>query len=276
MPPGLYDLPNALLGLLICSGWVLIGVGGFFVFHRVWRIDFAEGEKNLAIALLAVIATMNSLLLAFSAISVWESYGSADKAVRGEAITIGALARNLAVFDTAQASDARDLLSRYAHTVVDDEWQAMRRGERSDAAWTAFEQVFVAVGHMSPANAHESTLMPQTWALTNELLRYRRERLYASDAEVPATLWLVVLAGSLLTIATTYVVPRTAFNTFAVGMLSLSIGLVFFFIVAMDHPFAGTEGIASTPFESVLRKMERWVDSQHPVPPGATTGAAKP
>lgn len=74
MPISLYDLPNWLFGILICGGWVVIGLAGYVVFQRVCRAQFAEGERNLAIALLAVIATVNSLLLAFSAVSVWESH----------------------------------------------------------------------------------------------------------------------------------------------------------------------------------------------------------
>lgn len=276
MPDGFYELPNALLGLLVCAAWVVIGVGGYRLFHRFWRVAFADGEKNVAIALLAVVATVNSLLLAFSAISVWESYGAADKAVRGEAVTIGALARNLAVFDTREAGSARDLLGTYARSVLDDEWQAMRQGRKSEAAWTAFEQLFGAIGHLVPANAHESTLMPEIWLLTNELLRYRRERLYASEAEVPQTLWIVVVAGTLLTIVTTYVFPRTGFNTLAVGLLSLSFGLVFFFLVAMDRPFCGSEGIAPAPIESAVRKMQRWSDQQHTAATTATTARPPP
>lgn len=254
----LYDLPHSLMGPLICGTWLLIGVGGYLAFHRVCRTVFAEGEKNLAVALLAVIATVNSLLLAFSAISAWEAFGSAEKAVRGEAVTIGALARNLAVFDTTESHAARDLLGGYTRIVLDEEWQAMRRGQKSDATWTAFEKVFTNIGQLHPSAPHHATLMPEIWVLTNELLKYRRERLYESEAGVPSALWIVVVVGSLLTIATTYVFPRTAFNTIAVGMLSLSLGLVFFFIVAMDRPFCGTEGIRPAPIEATLVKMEHW------------------
>lgn len=258
MPTELYELPNGLLGLLICGGWVLIGLAGYFVFHRLCRAQFADSEKNLAIALLAVVATINSLLLAFSAISVWESYGAADKAVRGEAVTIGALARNLAVFDTTESRTARELLGSYARVVLDDEWQAMRGGQPSDTAWIAFDQLFSAIGNLNPDSPHETALMPEIWELTNELLKHRRERLYASEAGVPSTLWIVVVAGTLVTIMTTYVFPRTAFNTTAVGLLSFSLGLVFFFIVAMDRPFVGAESIGPQPIESALLKMERW------------------
>lgn len=264
MPIEIYELPNSLLGPLVCSVWLLIGIGGYLAFHRVCRATFNEGERNLAIALLAVIATVNSLLLAFSAISVWESYGQAEKAVRGEAVTIGALARNLAAFDTTESRTARTLLGNYTHVVLDDEWQAMRTGQRSEAAWTAFEQVFGAIGRLDQSAPRHVALMPEIWELTNDLLKFRRERLYASEAEVPSALWIVVLVGSVLTIATTYVFPRTAFNTTAVGMLSLSLGLVFFFIIATDRPFCGTDGIGPEAIESALLKMEHWSEAARP------------
>ncbi|MEK8034495.1 hypothetical protein AACH06_27005 [Ideonella sp. DXS29W] len=279
MPVEAYELPNGLLGLLVCGGWVTIGVGGYLGFQHWCRHPFAEGEKNLAIALLAVIATVNSLLLAFSAVSVWDAYGTADKAVRGEAVTIGALARNLSLYESEQALRARDLLGQYAQVIVEEEWPAMRRGEASDAAWAAHDHVFSAVGHLAPTTAHESALMPEIWLLTNELLKYRRERLYASEAAVPATLWVVVIVGTLLTIGTAYIFPRTPFNTTAVGLLSLSLGLVFFFIVAMDRPFAGTESITPAPIQSALQKMKGWHDTGHaaaPTPPRAPAASQTP
>jgi len=36
------------------------------------------------------------------------------------------------------------------------------------------------------------------------------------------------------------------------------VGLVFYFIVAMDRPFAGKESITPAPFQSALANMERW------------------
>lgn len=260
MPLPLYDLPNWLFGMLVCGGWVVIGLGGHVVFHRVCRVNFAEGEKNLAIALLGVVATVNSLLLAFSAVSAWEAFGSADRAVHGEATTLSTLSRDLAVFGSVESDHARELLRAYAKTVVEQEWPYMRNGQPGHSTWTAVDSMFRAVGNIRPATPREVALMPEIWARTNELVKYRRERLYAGEAQVPGTLWAVVTLGTFLTIMATYVFPRTAFNLAAVSVLSGALGLVFFFIAAMDRPFAGQESIGSGPIESTLLKMELWDD----------------
>lgn len=258
MPLWLYELPNWLLGALITLGWVAIGVGGHALCHKFLRVSFSEPDKNLAIALLAVVATVNSLLLAFSAVSVWEAFGSADKAVRSEATTIAELGRDLAVFGSAESRQARERLKAYARAVVTKEWPAMQNEQTSLPTWDAFDGLFRAVGDMRPATLHEMALMPEIWARINELVKFRYSRLEAGQGQVPGTLWAVVFLGTLLTLVPTYVLPRTAFNRTAIGLLSLTMGLVFFFVAAMDRPFVGKESVASASIEMSLRNMERW------------------
>lgn len=268
MPLALYDLPNWLFGLLISGGWILIGLGGYVAFQRLCRVSFAEAERNLAIALLGVIATINSLLLAFSAISVWESFGSAEKAVRNEAVVMTALARDLSVYDTVQSRQARDLLRTYAGVVVDQEWAAMRKGEFPEQARDLLDDMFRAVGRIDPVGPREAALMPEIWARTNELIKARRERTQASEAQVPATLWSVVVLATMLTLLTTYVLPRSAFNLTAVALLSGVFGLVFFFIAAMDRPFAGSESIGPEPIQRTMQTMARWSAQAQGLPSG--------
>lgn len=259
MPLAFYDLPNGFFGLLICGGWVLVGVGGHIVFHRVCRVRFSDGDKNLSLALLAVMATVNSLLLAFSAVAVWEAFGAASKAVDREAVTISALSRGLAVYGTAESQHAREQLRQYGDTVVTAEWPAMKQGtKRGEIKSDALDTMFRAVSQLSPSTPREEALMPEIWARTNELVVSRRERLFSSHAKMPGTLWIVVVAGTLLTIATTYVFPRTAFNLAAVGLLSGVFGLVFFFIGAMDRPFVGRESITEEPIKVALSEMKAW------------------
>ena len=258
MPLFLYDLPNWLFGSLIVVCWAGVGLGGHALFHRLCRVHFPEADRNLAITLLAVVATVNSLLLAFSAISVWEAYGKAESAVSSEATVIGELGRDLAVFGSPESRLARERLKAYARVVLAKEWPAMQGEQASPPTWDAFEGMFRAVGDIRPASPYQMTLMPEIWARVNEMIEYRHDRLEAAAGQVPATLWAVVLLGTLLTLLPSYVLPRTAFNRAAIGLLSVSMGLVFFFVAAMDRPFAGHESVSPAPIVMTLGNMERW------------------
>jgi hypothetical protein len=253
MPLWLYELPNWQLGALITGGLVVLGLGGHAVFQQLCRTVFQESDRNLAIALMAVVATVNSLLLAFSAISVWDAFGAADRAVSGEATTIGELSRDLGAFDTPQSHQAEVRLASYARAVVDDEWPAMKMDLASISTWADFDLMFASVAAIEPVTPRETALMPEIWARANELVKYRRARLDASKGRVPGTLWAVVLIGTLLTIAPSFVLTRRIFNRVGIAMLSLSMGLVLFFIAALDRPFVGKESISNEPFHTYLR-----------------------
>lgn len=254
----LYDLPNWAMGATVAGLIVALSLGGYLLFRRLHGGDFSDEERSVAMSLLGVVATINSLLLAFSAVSVWESFGTAEATVLDEADTAGQLFRDLALFDSAEARHSRTLLREYVQVVISEEWNTMREGRPSDAAWIKNDAFFDSLGAIEHDTPHKAALLPEIWGRANQLVAHRRDRLQISQAEVPGTLWAVVLAGTVLTMITTFVLPPTRFNVAIISALALTMGLVFFFILAMDRPFAGEESISSAPFESTLMSVERW------------------
>lgn len=266
----LYDLPNLVLGALVIGVTIAFCLGSYFLGRRLMgRTEITEEQRALAMAVLPIVATVHSLLLAFSAVSVWESYSAAEYSVIEEANRIGQMTRDLAVFGSAESMRARGLLKEYAQTVIDEEWPGLRNGTANQHAWDQFDTVFRAVGTLQPDTPQRVALMPEIWAKTNSLVELRRDRIHASQSEVPATLWTVVLIGTMLTMFTTFVVSPTRFNVTMLAMLSCSVGLVFFFLIAMDRPFAGRESISPEPFQSAIANMERWDSTAGAHVPGA-------
>ncbi|MEP7307007.1 MAG: hypothetical protein ABJA98_15940 [Acidobacteriota bacterium] len=212
----------------------------YFTFHRLCRPTFSDDDKFVVLTTLGVVATIHSLLLAFLAVSVWEAFGSAETAVVQEANTIGELGRDLAVFDTDEVRHARRLLRDYTDKVVKVGWVEMSRGG-SREVWNEFDRMFLSIGRLAPDTPRRIALLPEIWARTDELLKQRR---YTTQAAVPSALWAVVVIGSVLTIAMAFALMPTRLNLTMVFSLALSIGLVFFVIIAMDRPFAGRKASA--------------------------------
>jgi hypothetical protein len=254
----LYDLPDWLMCVCVITSILALAYAGYFAFHRLWRPSFTDVNKNVAMVVLAVVATVNSLLLALTAVSAWDSFGAAEAAVVQEGNTISALARDLAVYDSAQSRDVRRMLREYTDTVVKVEWRDMQRGTPNDDVWNMFDRMFLAIGAIEPDTPRRVSLLPEIWSRTNELVKQRRSRLYTSESHVPGTLWAVVVIGTVLTIVTTFVLPPTRFNFWMVGLVTLSIGLVFYLILAMDRPYTGETGISPQAFEIAVGNMQRW------------------
>lgn len=258
MPLIIYDLPNWLLGLGLVLMWVVLGLGAQAAFPSRWRERATESDRNVALASLGVIATINSLLLAFSAVSVWDSFSAAEQAVSREATAMAQLGRSLAVYGTPEARLARERLRGYGRSVVGKEWQAMQHDDPSQTTLDAFDDFYRSLGDLRPSTAAETALVEQMWGQANDLLTQRRARLEASNGKVPVTLWVVVLVSSLLTLAPVAVLPVTGCTRSAFVVLAVALGLVFHFVAAMDRPFLGTERVTAEPIESALANMQRW------------------
>jgi Protein of unknown function (DUF4239) len=256
--PFLYDVPDWLMGVLIVVTIVGLSYAGYFLVRRVCGRSFTDEEKDVSMTVLQVVATINALLLAFVAVSVWESFDAAESAVVQEANSVAELGRDLAAFDSAQSHEARLLLREYADMVVKVEWPHMRRAASSTETWNAFDRMFHAIGQLEPDTPRRAAHIGQILAHADDLVDGRRTRLHTAEAAVPLQLWAVVLIGTMLTIATTVVLSPTRFNLTIIGLLALSMGLVFYLIVAMDRPYAGEQSISPAPFQLAVENMDRW------------------
>lgn len=254
----LYDYPNWLMGLIVV-GTVLVAVlTSYFIFRKIFHWDFSESQISSSMGLVGIIATIVSLLLAFSAVSVWDSFNDADNSVTNEANDGSMLARDLASFGGPEATKTRAALKEYLQIVVNEEWPAMQQGGTSEKAWKQLNVIFEDANAIESKPGREQVILGEIWQRINELTKHRRDRIHASQSEVPQTLWTVVLLGTALTFLFTFVMPVTRFHLALISGLALAMGLVFFFIVAMDHPFAGKESIGHDAFDSTITNMTKW------------------
>jgi hypothetical protein len=79
----------------------------------------------------------------------------------------------------------------------------------------------------------------------NELVDFRHDRIVESQAGIPLILWTIGLVGSLLTVAYASAFTPTRFNVMAIVGISLTLGLVFLFILTVDHPFKGEFSVSN-------------------------------
>ena len=61
-----------------------------------------------------------------------------------------------------------------------------------------------------------------------------------------------------MTLGLAFYLPLTRFNGIMVAALAMSLGLVLFFLIALDRPFAGRESVSPQPFLGALENMDHW------------------
>jgi len=247
----LWQLTVVVLGIALGAGLGLsVGI------RKVFRLNPTAQQADLAIDLMQVTSTYIGILLAFAGVLAWQDFRDADIAVENEAAVTSLLYRDLSAYGP-EMDPARNALRAYVHSVIVDAWPLLREGKRSPITETKLVAVFDDVAAVTPTNERESAIYREAFSQLNQLVSIRRQRLAASRAQIPDVLWIVALVGSILTIASASAFVSSRYALLMIGGTSLTIGLLFLFLLSVDYPFRSRHGVSNEPLSELLSIFDK-------------------
>lgn len=247
----LWQLTVVVLGIAL-----VLGLGFSVGIRKVFRLNPSTQQADLAIDLMQVTSTYIGILLAFAGVLAWQDSRDAATSVESEAGVTSQLYRDLAVYGP-QMDPARQALKEYVHSVIVDGWPLLREGKRSPVMETKLLIVFNDVAAVTPTNEREAAIYGEAFSQLNQLVSMRRQRLAASRAEIPPVLWIVAIVGSLLTIAYASAFVSSRYASLMISGTSVTIGLLFLFLLSVEYPFRNRNGVGPGPFIELSGVFER-------------------
>jgi hypothetical protein len=108
-----------------------------------------------------------------------------------------------------------------------------------------------------PATEGQKALHGETLRAYNQMIQARRLRLDSVNTGLPAVMWVVILAGALIGLSSSFFfkVEDARLHQIQVLLLAAFIGLVIFMIFALDHPFRGDLGVPSDPYQLIYDQL---------------------
>jgi hypothetical protein len=271
-------LPLWLLTVVILGLSLLVGLGFSLGIQKLFRFSPTTEQADLAIDLMQVASTYIGILLAFAGVLAWQNYDSAETAIQEEAGAASQLYRDLTVYGPDMDGSRQDLRA-YINSIVKDEWPQMRDGKASGATEARLVVLFDDVAAAKPANEREAAIYQEAFSLLNNLVKLRRDRISASQADIPAVLWVVAIAGSILTLAYASAFVSSRYASLMISGTSLTIGLMFVFLLSVDNPFKGCAETGGNPlFEltSIFDSIDRVHQLQPAAGPASKAGSPVP
>ncbi|GAB3254342.1 bestrophin-like domain [Chitinimonas naiadis] len=256
----MYNLPSAGMAAIVVLLTLAVVLAGYGVASRFKLVLLDPEQRAMMITMVSIITTINSLIVAFAAISVWGAYDDAARDVAAEATCTSELARDLSAFNSPNADAAGQALRAYMESVIKDEWRSMQQQQKSNArTQKLFEAMFDATNKIMPTDARQTVLLAEILERSNEMVKFRQQRLLTLDVSMPATLWAVTLGISCLSFLLLYSLPPSRFHVLMVGSWAVTLGFTFFFILAVDRPFVGEVSVTAEPFQ---RSIDALVESR--------------
>lgn len=255
LPHLVYDPPITIVALLVVGGSLLSSSLLLFVFHRFLPVGLRSAHNDVAGFTIAIIGVIYAVLLAFIAVSAWESHGKAEEVVQTEANAVG----NLYVDSLGLPPEVRFPIWRYLRdyirTVIHVEWPSQNQGRMNLAGWESLIRLNSMLASFKPLDGSTIALKSELIRTANDLFQSRRNRLGAATSGIPAVMWAVTLTGGALTIIFSFFfgMPDFRIHLAFTGMLSVSLALVIVLILALDRPFRGDLAISTERFEEISK-----------------------
>ncbi len=231
--------PIWLSGTILVGLMTLLSMAAPILVRRRVGLERLRLNNEVAGFKFATVGVLYAVLLAFAVIIAWEKFSEAENAAALEAGAVANLHRLSGGIEGEAGTAFRTAISRYAQTVLAEEWPAMERGEGSLAAKRALDAVYAALLAFHPNDDRGSAVLAESLDQLDGLTQARRLRLVLAPGVVPRVLWFILSSGALA-------------QSLMTGILAFLIFSGLLVITALDHPFAGAVKVEPHALSTVL------------------------
>jgi hypothetical protein len=241
---------TVLQAVVIVGASTLLSVAGLLAVVRWVPETLRASDADVKSAFLSLAGVAYTILLAFVVVAVWTDFSDAGKTSQDEVTRLSNLMRDSAAFPAAVRLPMRRSIIAYAESVIHREWRTMADGNADPVTAARYKRIWHFWQTYSPRGATASAFYDNSAGRLNDLGNSRRDRLIASRATVPTSLWLLLLLGFVVTIAFTYQfkMAHLAMHVLSVAAIAALTGFVLFLIYSLQHPFAGSVAISPGPW----------------------------
>ncbi len=250
----LLKLPTVLALVFIAAGTTTLALAGLFLVRRKYKAEVLKENHEVAAIIFGAFGWLYAVIVAFVVFVTWSGYDDADKNMQLEA------SQALDIFNGAEAfaeplqSAVRQQISEYLQSVADEEIPGMATENMSLHSLSALRQLNSSFNAATPDKMRNRELYSALLQRLDDLMKYRRLRIFSNRDNVPSLVWVVLLFGGLITVTNTYFFGMK--NVWAQALmttgLTVMLTLVLFLIFTLDHPFTGVNRVSDTPLREAI------------------------
>ena len=254
-----FDLPMLMSGLGIVSVLVLFSVIGLHLTrrHLLSRMRIDRGDGDFGTGMVQAVITIYGLILALTAINVWQTYNRVSDTLSQEAASLGTLYRNVSGYPEPARSQLQGELRDYVNYLSHDIWPLQRRGQFPIGGIQRIDDFEKRLVSFEPVTEGQKILHNETLREFDEMLLFRRKRLDSVLTTLPSVVWAVVIIGAVLGITSSFFFKThdERYHQTLVILLAALVGLVIFIIVELDRPFRGDLGLRSDSYQLIYDQL---------------------
>jgi hypothetical protein len=196
---------------------------------------------------------------------VWGQLNDTRGNVSKEGSSAMGLYRDIKFYpDTVESKQLMIVYLDFIYNVIDEEFPNMEQMKPSRKTPESFDHVFYKIEHLNPKNPFQIQLVAEMFNHLNQLATYRGLRESSLEKEIPSPLWWPMLLGAIITIFCSMLldIEHARLHVSLNALLGVFIGMIFFIILLLDHPYSGSLSIKPQSYKQIFT-MEKWDNDTH-------------
>ncbi|MDE3155608.1 MAG: DUF4239 domain-containing protein [Acidobacteriota bacterium] len=250
-------MPINSLGLGMIVGTALLTLVVLWMVRRSIPVERLQHSHDLTVFCGTIAGTVYAVILAFILFAAWNDFTTAQTVATDEAVALENTAYiGQGLPDPVRAqfeADAR----KYARLVIDQEWPAMARGEVSPAVRQTLENMGEEVLRARAIPGADPMILDHLITYLAVLQAKRQTRLLESQSALPPILWIVLIAGAVVTLMFSILVATGDFAVHALHtvLLAALLALVLVSIQDIRSPFSGAVRVDASYMQKTLERL---------------------
>ena len=264
------------MGILVIGGATYLSVAGALAFRKLAQKSNADYDdfQKMADPMLNVVATLFSILLGFLVAGAMDKYSATRAQCETEGLKLAdiySLARGL---DDNYRIQLQDACNEYCRVIINEEWPMMAQQKFSPHSWEVAVKIWNATLSYEPDTERETNIHQSLIDAVRDLGEARRSRIVAMRETMSPALWIVVIGGSIILMACTYMffVESPKLQGLMIALVALSLSLNVLLLAIYSNPFAGDLKIQPEAFELDAQIFSR---GSPPLPPPLAKAESK-
>ena len=242
----LNQFPAGIVCFLFVLCCALLTSSGLWFFRRKVSRESLRKMHDVTGIMFGTCSLLYSLVLAFVIIAVWDDYEELNSAIEGETSKLANIVGHSTDLPPALADSIQSRIEKYTENIIAN-W---RKPDHNKSSLMLLSGQLL---WMRPDSAATQGIIDHIGDELTAADDYRRARLLHQHSHVPQLVWMVLVAGSIITIFFSYFFsaePVSRHYLF-VALLTTIIGMSIFLVYMLDHPFISPAGVSPLPFEEL-------------------------
>lgn len=252
----IYKRTNTQILFLLIIFFVLLLDIAPRILQTVPAFEPSEDSTRLGLSLFGSIITLSGLLIGFLLNQAQTNLREVQSLVSQEAARINNLDRLLTRYGDPAVSVIRQELFEYMNSIVEDEWQLLKKGEGSTKTHMLWRGISRKIMSLEPVTNRQIAMYTDIIKKSEEVAESREGRIERANIRLPGLFWIVILICilSLLAINTLFLPTKSFF--LGLKILPVTMGALISLLVITDQPFKGQSAVKPEAFYKIIDSIK--------------------